>query len=717
MLMDIAQAQTLGVLILLLPALGAVVAGALGPRLLKGASHWPVILGVGGAAVVALILLQRVASAGADALATPVIYEWFGARQGSWFNVELWIDPLTALMMAMVTFVATFVVIYSKEYMRHHDHPERGYERFFAFLGMFVFAMGVLVLGGNFLLLYLGWEAVGLCSYLLIGFYYEKPSAAAAAKKAFLVNRIGDFGFGLGILLIYITVGHLDYRTVFAAIELANAHDAGGLASLLGLASAEATALIDTIQQRLPYVAVLLLCGAVGKSAQFPLYVWLPDAMEGPSPVSALIHAATMVTAGVYMMVRCGLIFAASDTVMLLVAIIGGGTALFAATIALVQNDMKRILAYSTISQLGYMFLGVGVFAASSAIFHLFTHAFFKALLFLGAGSVMHAMGGVIDVRRFGGLRRIMPVTFITMLIGSAALAGFPLLAGFWSKDEIIHHAMLQHPLLGMMGLITAALTAFYTFRMIFLAFFGPERVPEGVSAHESGRWIQLPLVVLAVGALSAGYLGVHVESGGFLGFPRTGREHGCAPDRDSMVSSRMLPIRSTPRMPKRQGTIGLRATAKITASGMCRPGMRQVPTAMTAHRGGFLAAIAHHWMMYLSGLIAIGGIIVAYVLYVRRPWIPMLIRSSFPQAYRVLLNKYFVDEGYDKAVVRPLRSSGVGCFRIDEFVIDGLIWVVTAVPRLFGFVARSVQGGALQGYGLTMAAGLGIIVMLALLS
>jgi NADH-quinone oxidoreductase subunit L len=519
MLMDIAQAQTLGVLILLLPALGAVVAGALGPRLLKGASHWPVILGVGGAAVVALILLQRVASAGADALATPVIYEWFGARQGSWFNVELWIDPLTALMMAMVTFVATFVVIYSKEYMRHHDHPERGYERFFAFLGMFVFAMGVLVLGGNFLLLYLGWEAVGLCSYLLIGFYYEKPSAAAAAKKAFLVNRIGDFGFGLGILLIYITVGHLDYRTVFAAIELANAHDAGGLASLLGLASAEATALIDTIQQRLPYVAVLLLCGAVGKSAQFPLYVWLPDAMEGPSPVSALIHAATMVTAGVYMMVRCGLIFAASDTVMLLVAIIGGGTALFAATIALVQNDMKRILAYSTISQLGYMFLGVGVFAASSAIFHLFTHAFFKALLFLGAGSVMHAMGGVIDVRRFGGLRRIMPVTFITMLIGSAALAGFPLLAGFWSKDEIIHHAMLQHPLLGMMGLITAALTAFYTFRMIFLAFFGPERVPEGVSAHESGRWIQLPLVVLAVGALSAGYLGVHVESGGFLGF------------------------------------------------------------------------------------------------------------------------------------------------------------------------------------------------------
>ena len=275
-------------------------------------------------------------------------------------------------------------------------------------------------------------------------------------------------------------------------------------------------------------IALLLLCGAVGKSAQLPLYVWLPDAMEGPSPVSALIHAATMVTAGVYMMVRCGVIFTASSSVMLFVAILGAATALFAATIALTQTDMKRILAYSTISQLGYMFLGVGVFAASSAIFHLFTHAFFKALLFLGAGSVMHAMGGIIDVRRFGGLRKVLPVTFVTMLLGSAALSGFPLFAGFWSKDEIVHHAFMQHPLLGIVGLVTAALTAFYTFRMMFLAFWGEERIPDGVEAHESGKWMLLPLCVLAIGAAGAGFFGVHVEAGGFLGFlaPEAGGAH-----------------------------------------------------------------------------------------------------------------------------------------------------------------------------------------------
>jgi len=682
--MDTATAGTLGILILLLPALGAVVAGALGPRVLRGASHWPVILGVGGAAVVALILLQRIAADPA-AQFNPVIYQWFSARQGSWFNVEFWIDPLTAVMMAMVTFVSTFVMVYSKEYMRHHDHPERGYERFFAFMGMFVCAMGTLVLGGNFLLLYLGWEAVGLCSYLLIGFYYEKPSAADAAKKAFLVNRIGDFGFGLGILLIYVTFGRLDYHTVFEAIKAANHHDALALMSLLDLPSmTEAAARIDLIAVRLPYMALLLLCGAIGKSAQFPLYVWLPDAMEGPSPVSALIHAATMVTAGVYMMVRCGLIFAASDTVMLIVAIIGAGTALFAATIALVQTDMKRILAYSTISQLGYMFLGVGVFAAGSAIFHLFTHAFFKALLFLGAGSVMHAMGGIIDVRRFGGLRRIMPVTCWTMVIGAAALSGFPLLSGFWSKDEIIHHAMMQQPLLGVVALLTAALTAFYTFRMIFLAFWGPQRVPEGVHAHESGPWILVALGVLAVGAIFAGYPGVTLEGGGFLGF--------LAPEADATHPQ----------------TSWHRLLAGVTAPFAGAHAADSAHAAEAAHGG--------HGLMYLSALIAVAGIFIAYVLYVRRPWIPQLFRETLPGAYRTLWNKYFVDEGYDKAVVRPLRAGGVACFHIDEFIIDGLIWLITAIPRLFGALARAFQQGAMQGYGLTMAAGLGLIMLLVLM-
>ncbi len=686
--MDETAIGNLGVLILLLPAIGAVLAGALGPRLLKGQSHWPVLLGVGGAAVAALMMLQQVWTAYSGSHGEEiepvryVLYDWFSAVQGSWFAVELWIDPLTAVMMAMVCFVATFVVMYSKEYMRHHDHPERGYERFFAFLGMFVFAMGMLVLGGNFLLLYLGWEAVGLCSYLLIGFYYDKPSAAAAAKKAFLVNRIGDFGFGLGILLIYLTFGHLDYQTVFAAADAGLHGHADKLVELLGITASEAATKIDQIQTRLPIIALLLFCGAVGKSAQFPLYVWLPDAMEGPSPVSALIHAATMVTAGVYMMVRCGVIFTASDTVMTFVAIIGGGTALFAATMALVQNDMKRILAYSTISQLGYMFLGVGVFAASSAIFHLFTHAFFKALLFLGAGSVMHAMGGIIDVRRFGGLRRIMPVTCWTMVIGSLALAGFPLFAGFWSKDEIVHAAMVQNPVLGVLGLLTAALTAFYTFRMVFLAFWGEERVPDGVHAHEAGGWILVPLCVLAAGAVGAGYVGVHTQAGGFLGVlePHGALHHFLEP-----------------------------VAAPFAAH--AAHGAEQVAEA--PH--GFFAAIAHHWLMYVSALIAIGGIIVAYVFYVRRPWIPQLFSGSLPEAHRVLYNKYYVDEAYDKTVVKPLWTGGKVCFNVDEFFIDGILWIITAIPRLIAFVARTFQQGAIQGYALTMVAGLGIIVLLAL--
>jgi len=383
-------------------------------------------------------------------------------------------------------------------------------------------------------------------------------------------------------------------------------------------------------------------------------------------------------------------------------------------------------LAYSTISQLGYMFLGVGVFAASSAVFHLFTHAFFKALLFLGAGSVMHAMGGIIDVRQFGGLRRIMPWTFATMLIGAAALAGFPLLAGFWSKDEIIHHAMMMHPVLGVVGLVTAALTAFYTFRMIFLAFFGPERVPEGVHPHESGPWILVSLSVLSLGAVFSGYVGVHVEKGGFVGI--FAPEEDFAHPKSSlhyMLSEVTEPFHVVHGAEGHGGSEGHggaeHALADVAHGAKAHKAVGAhdaVAHAEDAHAsGGFFAAIMHHWMMYLSALIAIAGIFVAWVFYVKRPWIPQLFRSSAPEAYDVLLNKYYVDEGYDKAIVQPLRKAGVGCFRIDVFVIDGLIWVITAIPRLIGAIARSLQGGAMQGYGLTMAAGLGIILMIALLS
>jgi NADH-quinone oxidoreductase subunit L len=699
--MDEATLKTLGILILLLPAAGTVVAGTFGSRRLKGATHWPVILGVGGAVVASLALFRQVAGAGPEAGSAYVsVYEWLSAVRGAWFHVEFLIDPLSAVMLVTVTFISLLVIVYSRDYMRHHDHPERGYERFFAFLGLFVFSMCALVLGGNFVLLYLGWEAVGLCSYLLIGFYYQRPSAAAAAKKAFLVNRIGDFGFGLGILLIFLTFGFLDYERVFEAARLATEGNVEGFGELFGLAPVAAEAKMAVVMDRLPIIALLLFCGAVGKSAQIPLYVWLPDAMEGPSPVSALIHAATMVTAGVYMVVRCGAIFTASEGVMLLIAVVGGVTALFAATIALAQYDMKRILAYSTISQLGYMFLGVGVFAASSAIFHLFTHAFFKALLFLAAGSVMHAMGGIIDVRRFGGLKRILPVTFWTTLIGAGALAGFPFLAGFWSKDEIIHHAMMQHPVLGVLGLVTAVLTAFYTFRMVFLAFWGEQRVPEGVTAHESGGWMLCSLVILAVGACTAGFVGVHIQSGGFAGFLEP----------EGYVHRFLEPV-------ARPFTEGGHATAEAAAYGAAAAAGEHAAEHSTEAAGSFWGAIVHHWLMYVSALLAIVGIAAAYVCYVRRPWIPQLLKSTSPEAYLVLHNKYYVDEAYDTAFVRPLRKTGVTCHRVDDYGIDGVLWLITAVPRFIGFVFRTLQSGAIQGYGLSMVTGLAIILMWCLLA
>ncbi len=640
-----------GIVILLAPLAGAVLAGGLSP-VLRGRAHWPAILGVGAAFAAALCVLIHVADAPAGEVVAKIpVYEWIAGGTGSSFNVEFLIDPLTAIMLVTVTGISLLVVIYSRDYMRERGQPERGYERFFAFMALFVFAMSALVLGGNLLLLYLGWEGVGLCSYLLIGFYYGKPSAAAAAKKAFLVNRVGDFGFGLGIFLIYLSFGTLQYDEVFRMVQQ------GVLAGGEPLTDGRVTA-----------IALLLLCGACGKSAQLPLHVWLPDAMEGPSPVSALIHAATMVTAGVFMVARCGAIFTASATAMAVVAVIGAVTALFAATIALVQTDMKRILAYSTISQLGYMFLGVGVYAADSAIFHLFTHAFFKACLFLGAGSVMHAMGGIIDVRRFGGLRKILPVTFITFLLGSLALAGFPMFSGFFSKDEIIHHALSHHWILGGIGLVTALLTAFYTFRMVFLAFFGPQRVPERVHAHESGGWMLVALIALAIGAVGAGYVGV-----------------------------------------------GPKPFHEFLAPVFAHTFVANNPVTSHGHAAGHAGFWAEYGLMVVSGGLVIIAILAAYVLYVRQPWIPALVKASFPGAHRVLWNKYYVDELYDEGLIEPARTSGRACVGADDFVIDGVLWLITMVPRSLAYLLQTLQSGALQGYAVTMLAAAAIIGMLIL--
>ena len=643
--------KLLGLVILLAPLGGAVLAGALGPIFLRARSHWPAILGVAAAFLGALLLFRRVRGAPLNAVSAVIpIYTWITTAGESGFRVEFLIDPLTSVMLVVVTGIALLVLIYSRDYMRHDGHPVRGYERFFAYVSLFVFAMCVLVLGGNFLLLYLGWEVVGLCSYLLIGFYYEKPSAAAAAKKAFLVNRVGDLGFGLGILLIYLTFGTLEYRAVFEMAQQG--------VTVSGALFTEG---------RITTIALLLLCGACGKSAQLPLHVWLPDAMEGPSPISALIHAATMVTAGVYMVARCGAIFAASPAAMVAVAVLGALTALFAATIALVQTDMKRVLAYSTISQLGYMFLGLGVFAADSAIFHLWTHAFFKALLFLAAGGVMHALNGVIDVRYFSGLRSALPWTYRSFFIGALALAGFPLMSGFFSKDEILHHAFTVSPILGTVGLVTAALTAFYTFRVVFLAFHGQERAPQGVHPHESGVWMLVSLGVLSLGAIGAGFIGTEGTQG-FHDF--------------------LAPV------------------FKTTFA-------RVAPEAALAHgTEGPIGFWSHYGLMIASGGLSILSILIAYVLYVRQPWIPALARATFTDVYRVLWNKYYFDELYEDAVVTPARRAARFCVGLDDYLIDGLLWVITAIPRGIALALRTPQTGMVQAYALSMAIGAAVMIL-----
>jgi NADH-quinone oxidoreductase subunit L len=518
-------------LIPLLPLLGAAISGFFGAKWLKGQSHWPIWLGVGAAAVMSFILLGGMIhlAGGSEGPVGRVqdFYEWvsagtFSAKAGFFF------DPLTAVILCVVTGVGFFITVFAAGYMK----GETGYFRFFAYLGLFIFSMTNLVMGSNLAMLYLGWEGVGLCSYLLIGYYYEKPAAREAAKKAFLVNRVGDFGFALGIMLCFWAFGTISYYgngvgTGTGLLEMAHR---------VLMHAPDSNVHAATQLWALKYIPFLLMLGAIGKSAQFPLYVWLPDAMEGPTPVSALIHAATMVTAGVYMIVRCGTLFVGNSSAMMTVAAIGGFTALFAATIALRQFDLKKVFAYSTISQLGYMFVGVGILAPASAVFHLVTHAFFKALLFLSSGVVMHAMNGHLDMRKMSGLKKVLPKTNILMLIGCAALAGFPALSGFFSKDEIVAQTWAHSTLLGVTVLFTAFLTAYYTFRLYFQVFQGPLVVPsepaeakpdhdphqesghdipvDGHTAHHSDEHhnhepmlMILPLVVLAIGAVLAGYL------------------------------------------------------------------------------------------------------------------------------------------------------------------------------------------------------------------
>jgi NADH-quinone oxidoreductase subunit L len=547
------------------------------------------------------------------------------------------LDPLSAVMTFVVTFVGFLIHVYSVGYMGH----EEGYRRYFAYLNLFMAAMLLLVLGDNYLVMFVGWEGVGLCSYLLIGFYYDQPFPPYAGKKAFIVNRVGDFAFLLGMFALIAHFGTLNYQDIFHKIaeqpgQVTAAHVGG-----LTLAS---------------FVALCFFVGAVGKSAQIPLYVWLPDAMAGPTPVSALIHAATMVTAGVYMVVRTNVIYQLAPGVSQLVAVIGAATALFAATIGLAQTDIKKVLAYSTVSQLGYMFLAAGLGAYSTAIFHLGTHAFFKALLFLGSGSVIHAMGGEQDMRKMGGLRSRLPQTFWTFVIASLAIAGIFPFAGFFSKDEILH-AAAAHGQWGLyaVGLFTAALTAFYMFRAVFLTFWGRFRgTPEQEHhLHESPAVITVPLWLLAAGATLAGFAGWPGEHNWLHNFLEPVILHPAGLEEEHAVSVLLLA-----------------AIALLVAAG-----------------GIWLA-----WRVYGGDKGLAQG----------EEW-----AARFPAVHRVLVNKYYVDELYDRAIVRPLASlSNLFWKGVDGLLIDGAVHTGASTARVAGEVGRFSTTGNVRNYALYFFAG-----------
>jgi NADH-quinone oxidoreductase subunit L len=571
------------------------------------------------------------------------------------------LDPLSCVMMLVVTGVGFLIHVYSIGYMAH----EGGYYRFFGYLNLFMFSMLILVLADNYLMMFVGWEGVGLCSYLLIGFYFHRKSASDAGKKAFIVNRIGDAAFLLGVMLMVVTFGTLDFHSITEAARSGQFPVGAGV--------------ITTI-------CILLFIGATGKSAQFPLYIWLPDAMEGPTPVSALIHAATMVTAGVYMVARSNALFALSPKALAVVAAIGALTAIFAASIGLVQNDIKRVLAYSTVSQLGYMFLACGVGAFTAGVFHLMTHAFFKALLFLGSGSVIHAMSGEQDMRKMGALWQKIPITAKTMLVATLAISGAPLLSGFFSKDEILWQSFSSpygNKLLWAVAVITAGMTAFYMFRLFFLTYAGNSRASHEVEhhIHESPAAMTVPLICLAVGAVGAGWVGWPKVLGGANWFEKF-----------------LEPVFENP------------AT---------RP------------------ALDHTWnqefgLMLLSVLVALTGFFVAYRWYVKQPGIADRVATAAGGVYNLLLHKYYIDEIYDALFVHRVKDLGsalaafdlgvidggvngvgwsgrmLGVLSIwwDKWIIDGLVNVTAFVVKILSWPARIVQTGLVQNYAWFITAG-----------
>ena len=636
-------------LIPVLPLLGAAFNGILGKRLPK------TVIGVIGAGTVlgsflisATAFWQMLQMDSARDL--PIITNYFTWIQAGTFdaNFGLMLDHLSGLMILIVTGVGFLIHVYSIGYM--HDDP--GFYRYFAYLNLFTFSMLMLVLANNYLLMFVGWEGVGLCSYLLIGFWFTRKSAADAGKKAFIVNRVGDFGFILATLLIFWTFESLDFQTVFQR------------AADSSLFAVEPLGTVGVMTA----ICLLMFLGATGKSAQIPLYVWLPDAMEGPTPVSALIHAATMVTAGVYMVARSHVLYDHAPGALLVVAVIGAATAIFAASIGLVQNDIKKVLAYSTISQLGYMFLACGVGAYAMGIFHLMTHAFFKALLFLGAGSVIHGMGGIQDIRRMGGLRREMPWTFWTFLMGTLAITGIPFFSGFFSKDGILaaaFHGPHYGPILWAVGVTAAGFTSFYMFRLLILTFMGSPRYShhDVHHVHESPPSMLVPLVVLAILSIIGGYVGVPKALGGSDRI-----EHFLAAE---------------------------------TGRAIFGPGKLSEATARLEHETEEVAESTEYMLMAASVGAALLGLGLAYLFYVAKPELPGQLAAKTHAIYALLFNKYYIDEIYDAVIVWPVvRMAREFLWKfVDVIVIDGSVNGVGGLVRFSGRVFRRMQSGYVRTY------------------
>ncbi len=632
--------------IVLFPLLGFLTLGLVGSRIKSEK-----LVGLIGSGVVGIsffiataIFIHMLGLHETERTSVVTLFTWISAFTGTATSLNVpiayQVDQLSILMTLIVTGVGFLIHVYSVGYM----HGDKGFWRFFSYMNLFIFAMLNLVLADNFVLMFLGWEGVGLCSYLLIGFWYEKKFTGDAAKKAFVVNRIGDFGFLLGMFLMFQTFGSLNFQTVF------------GSASVLSVGN-------PTVK----WITLLLFVGAMGKSAQIPLYVWLPDAMAGPTPVSALIHAATMVTAGVYMVARCSVLYALAPATLSFVAIVGGLTAVFAATIGLVQNDIKKVLAYSTISQLGYMFLAMGVAAFGASIFHLMTHAFFKALLFLGAGAVIHGMHDEQDVRKMGGLRKHLPVTYVTFFVAAIALAGIPPAAGFFSKDEILWKAFSSDygsVVFWLLGLFGAALTAFYIFRLVTLVFEGEGRYSHDVHPHEAPRSMTVPLTVLAV--LSA--------VGGLVGIPK------------SLLGGNAIEQWLEP--------IFRMANSKLMIS---------------EHR----LAWSEYALMIVSVAVAATGYFAARTIYLRRMDVVGELVKRYERIYKFLLNKYYVDEAYDAAVVNPIVAGSEKLLwkGFDVGLIDG---IVNGMAHLMVFVSnslRKIQSGVAQNYAIVFVGGIVFVV------